>query len=114
MSDAVHKEIGSEVGLGRVMFNGSIMKLPADSVIFALVNLALVCLSLLAKWTHVGCCSLGGPANIIGTIVVPTELVLSLFFIVRDVRRPTTRRQALIAVILLIPGLCLLLAPKVP
>jgi hypothetical protein len=90
------------------------MRLPADSVIFALVNLVLVCLTLLAKWTHVGCCTLGGPANIIGTIVVPTELVLSLFFLIRDLRQPSTRRQALIAVVFLIPGLFLLVAPKAP
>jgi len=90
------------------------MKLAADSVIFALVNLGLVCLSLLAKWTHIGCCTLGGAANVIGTIVVPTELLLSLFFLVRDLRRPSTRRQALIAALLLTPGLFLLLAPKAP
>ena len=91
---------------------GGTVKLPADSVILALANLGLVCLSLLAKMTHIGCCTLGGPANVIGTIIVPTELILSLFFLVRDLKRPSTRRQGLIATVLLIPALFLLLAPK--
>ena len=91
-----------------------IVKLPADSIIFALMNLGFVCLSLLAKWTHVGCCTLGAPANVIATIVVPTELVLALFFLARDLRQPSTRRQALIAAVLLTPGFLLLLAPKAP
>ena len=90
------------------------MKLPADSVILALANLGLVCLSLLAKMTHIGCCTLGGPANVIATIIVPTELVLSLFFLARDLKRQSTRRQALIATVLFIPGLFLLLVFKAP
>ena len=90
------------------------MKLPADSVILALANLGLVCLSLLAKMTHIGCCTLGGPASVIATIIVPTELVLSLFFLARDLKRPSTRRQALIAAVLFIPGLFLLLVSKAP
>ena len=90
------------------------MKLPADSLILALANLGLVGLTRLAEVTHIGCCTLGGPANVIATIIVPTELVLSLFFLVRDLIRPSTRWQALIAAVLFVPGLFLLLAPKVP
>ena len=90
------------------------MKLPADSVILALANLGLVCLTLLAKMTHIGCCTLGGPANVIATIIVSTELVLSLFFLARDLKRQPTRRQALVATVLFIPGLFLLLVSKAP
>jgi len=88
------------------------MKLPADSVVLASCNCGLVCLTLLARATHIGCCAMGGPANVTATVIIPTLLLVSVFFIVRDIRRQHTRRQGLIAAVLLFPGLLLLFAPR--
>ncbi len=80
------------------------MKKPADSVILATINLALVGLAFLGRFTHVGCCSIGSPANILAMVFVPILLVVSVFFFVRDLIRPPTRLQAGLALVLSIPS----------
>jgi hypothetical protein len=80
------------------------MKKPADSVVLASANLVLIGIYLLGVWTHVGCCAMGGPASVIGGVVVPVVLLISLPFLVRDLIRPHTRVQAVVALVLLIPS----------
>jgi hypothetical protein len=80
------------------------MKKLAISVVLACLNLLLIGLSFLGRWTHVGCCSLGSPANILAMTVVPVVLLASLVFLVRDLIRPPTRLQALFALVLSIPS----------
>lgn len=84
------------------------MKRLSTSVILAGANLVVICLYFLGSWTHTGCCSLGSPANILAMVVVPIVLLASLFFVVRDLIRPPTRLQAVLALILSIPSALLL------
>jgi hypothetical protein len=87
------------------------MKLPADSVVLASADLGLVCLILLAWMMHI---DIWLGASVIVFTVNPTILVLSVLFMIRDLIRPSTRRQGLIAAALLTPGILLLLAIKAP
>lgn len=67
------------------------MKIPADSLLLALANFAA---------TVIGCVWLRFPAvGLVGVvsalILVPVLLLLTLCFMVRDLRSRTARRQAL-------------------
>jgi len=61
-------------------------------------------------WRRVGCCALGSPSNVIGMVIVPVILLIALFFVVRDLIRPHTRVQAVVAVVLLIPSVMVVLS----
>ena len=80
------------------------MKMPADSVLVATINLVLIGTYLAQRQTHIGCCGLGSPANVIATVLVPTVLLVSIFFVVKDLLRPSTRLQAIVAVVLSAPS----------
>ena len=86
------------------------MKKMAISVVLACLNLLLIGLSFLGRWTHIGCCSLGSPANVLAMVVIPVVLLASLVFVVRDLIRPPTRLQALLALVLSIPSAILVLS----
>jgi hypothetical protein len=76
----------------------------AISVFLACLNLLVIGLYFLGSWTHTGCCSLGSPANVLIMVVAPVVLLASVFFIVRDLLRPLTRRQAVLALALSVPS----------
>jgi hypothetical protein len=76
----------------------------AISVILASLNLLLIGLYFLASWRRVGCCGWGTPGNIILLAVVPVVLLASLIFVVRDLIRPPTRLQAILALVLSVPS----------
>jgi hypothetical protein len=80
------------------------MKKLAISVILASLNLLLIGFYFLASWKRVGCCGWGSPGNIILLAVVPVVLLASLVFIVRDLIRPPTRLQAILALVLSVPS----------
>ena len=80
------------------------MKRPAISVIFAVLNLVLTGLYFLASWRKVACCGWGSPGNVLLLAVVPVVLLASLVFIVRDLIRPPTRLQAILALVLSVPS----------
>jgi hypothetical protein len=80
------------------------MKKLAISVVLASLNLLVIGLYFLGSRTHVGCCSLGSPANILIMAVAPVVLLASLIFIVRDLIRPPTRLQAILALVLSVPS----------
>ncbi len=80
------------------------MKRLAISVILACLNLLLIGLYFLGSWKHVGCCDWGSPGNILLLAVVPGVLLASLVFVVRDLIRPPTRLQAVLALFLSIPS----------
>jgi hypothetical protein len=76
------------------------MKTPADSLVLACANLLLFGLCWVADRMRVRCCELAGETIVL--IVVPTLVLVSLFFLVRDLTRASTRLYALLAVPLLI------------
>lgn len=80
------------------------MKKLAISVILAALNLLLIGVYFLASWRKVGCCGWGSPGNIILLAVVPVVLLASVIFIVRDLIRPPTRLQAILALVLSVPS----------
>jgi hypothetical protein len=84
------------------------MKRLAISVVLACSNLLLIGLYFLGSWKHVGCCDWGSPGNILLMAVVPVVLLASLIFVVRDLIRPPTRLQALLALALSIPSVILI------
>jgi len=86
------------------------MKKLAISVILASLNLLLIGFYFLGSWKHVGCCDWGSPGNIVLVAVVPVVLLASLVFVVRDLIRPPTRLQAVIALALSIPSAILVLS----
>ena len=86
------------------------MKRPADSVILASADLILTGLAYMGVWLRIGCCSLGSPASVLGMVVVPVVLLISLFFVVRDLIRPHTRVQGIVALVLLIPSVMAVLS----
>jgi hypothetical protein len=88
------------------------MKMPADSVIVASVNILLIGICFLARMTQIGCCMLGSPANVLATVVVPILLLVSVFFVARDLIRPQTRLQAALALALSIPSAILTFSIK--
>lgn len=79
------------------------MKRPATSLTIACANVLLVGISFFQKMTRIGCCALGSPANVIAMVIVPAVVLLTLVFIVKDLLQPSTRFQALFAVILFLP-----------
>ena len=86
------------------------MKKLAISVVLACLNLLVIGLYFLGRWTHIGCCSLGSPANVLAMAVAPVVLLASLVFIVRDLIRPPTRLQAILALVLSVPSALLVLS----
>jgi hypothetical protein len=80
------------------------MKKLTISVVLACLNLLVIGLYFLARWTHVGCCSLGSPANVLIMAVAPVVLLASVIFTVRDLIRPPTRLQAILALVLSVPA----------
>jgi len=80
------------------------MKKLAISVVLACLNLLVIGLYFLGSRTRIGCCSFGSPANILIMAVAPVVLLASLIFIVRDLIRPPTRLQAILALVLSIPS----------
>jgi hypothetical protein len=80
------------------------MKKLAISVILASLNLLLIGVYFLASWRKVGCCGWGSPGNILLLAVVPVVLLASVIFIVRDLIRPPTRLQAILALVLSVPS----------
>jgi hypothetical protein len=80
------------------------MKRLAISVILASLNLLLIGLYFLASWRKIGCCGWGSPGNILLLAVVPVVLLASLVFVIRDLIRPPTRLQAILALVLLVPS----------
>jgi hypothetical protein len=80
------------------------MKKLAISVVLASLNLLLIGLYFLASWKHVGCCDFGTPGNVVLLAIVPVVLLACVIFIVRDLIRPPTRLQALLALVLSIPS----------
>ena len=86
------------------------MRMPAGSLMLASANLAVVGVTRLMELTHIGCCTLGGPANVLGMLVSPILLFFTVGYAVRDVFRRGTRLQAFLALVLSIPSGMLLLS----
>ena len=79
------------------------MKQLTTSIILAAGNLVFLGLVFLGKWTHVGCCSLGSPASVVGLVIVPFLVLASVAFAARDLFLPRARWQAVLALILSVP-----------
>lgn len=91
---------------------GRTLRKPADSLILALANLAIVGAARLLWLTHIGCCMLGSPANVLEWIVSPILLFFTVGYSLRDLFRQSSRLQAIFALVLSIPGGMLLLSIK--
>ena len=78
----------------------------------AIANLLFLGLSLLLKWMHIGCCTLGSPANVLAVIIVPGVLLISVYFVARDLMRRSTRKQAVLALALSMPDIVILFSMK--
>jgi hypothetical protein len=88
------------------------MKLPADSLALVIANLLFLGLFLLLKRTHVGCCTLGSPANVFAAVIVPSVLLISVYFLIQDLVGRITRKQAVLALVVSIPAVVILFSMK--
>ena len=82
------------------------MRMPADSVILASANLAVLALFYLIGLigsTVTGCCLLGVLDIVLGFLVCPFLLALTIAYAIRDLVRKGTRWQAVIALVVSIP-----------
>lgn len=80
------------------------MKRLTISLILAVLNLVLIGLYFVASWRNVACCGWGSAGNILLLAFVPVVLLASFVFIVRDLIRPSTRVQAILALVLSVPS----------
>lgn len=88
------------------------MKKLETCIILATTNLVLLGLAFLARVMHVGCCSLGSPANIVAMVVVPILLILTVVLAIRDLVRSTARLQGVIALLLSVPSAILVFSTR--
>jgi len=68
------------------------------------VNAILMLSFAFMRLTHFGCCELGGPANVLAVVIIPSTLLLSLVLVVRDALTGV-RWQAALATLLCVPSL---------
>ncbi len=78
---------------------------PAGCMMLGSVNLLLMALFGLMRLTHIGCCQLGGPANSLALVIIPSFLLLSIVFIARDGFRSNARSQAILAAVFSVPSI---------
>jgi hypothetical protein len=78
---------------------GRAMKKIAISMVFAITNLILIGVLLLGRWWHIGVL----PSALLPLIIIPCLVLASVVFALRDILRPSTRWQAVLALMLSVP-----------
>ena len=75
----------------------------ANSVLLALGNVVLIALLYLGQWGHIRYGSLENLVGVLPIVVVPFLVLVTLIFAARDLLRPQTRWQAVLALVLSVP-----------